>query len=249
MDNIKIRQLVRESIEHLLIEEGVYDPAIFKAIFLAGGPGSGKSYTQSRITSGMGYKVINSDEILEYLAKKYGSSEAVRNADMMATNEAENEEIDEIRDRAKISLNKLYANQIEGRKGIIIDGTGGNYDKIKDQSEELRSLGYDTKMIFVNTSLDTALERNQQRERRVSDEIVNKLWQAVQNNLGKFQNYFGRNNFTIIDNNTPIDEGDKRIRDEIADDVWVEVMNFTRDKPENQIAAKWIENELQIRRR
>ena len=27
-----------------ILKEGVYDPGIFKAIFTAGGPGSGKSY-------------------------------------------------------------------------------------------------------------------------------------------------------------------------------------------------------------
>ena len=43
------------------ISEGVYDPNIFKAFFLAGGPGSGKSWVSERALSGMGLKVINSD--------------------------------------------------------------------------------------------------------------------------------------------------------------------------------------------
>ena len=50
--------------------EGIYDPNIFKAVFLAGGPGSGKSYVVSKVVSGMGLKVINSDEPFErYLVK------------------------------------------------------------------------------------------------------------------------------------------------------------------------------------
>ena len=36
------------------LQEGVYDPNIFKAFFLAGGPGSGKSYVARRTTGGMG---------------------------------------------------------------------------------------------------------------------------------------------------------------------------------------------------
>ncbi len=32
------------------LQEGVYDPNIFKAFFLAGGPGSGKSYVVRKTT-------------------------------------------------------------------------------------------------------------------------------------------------------------------------------------------------------
>ena len=48
------------------ITEGVYDPNIFKAFFLAGGPGSGKSWVSAKTLSGMGLKVINSDDVSEY---------------------------------------------------------------------------------------------------------------------------------------------------------------------------------------
>ena len=47
------------------LQEGVYDPNIFNAIFLAGGPGSGKSYLVRRTTGGLGLKVLNSDDIYE----------------------------------------------------------------------------------------------------------------------------------------------------------------------------------------
>ena len=50
--------------------EGVNDPAIFKAIFLAGGPGSGKSYvTKQAIPGSLGLKTINSDEVFELKMK------------------------------------------------------------------------------------------------------------------------------------------------------------------------------------
>ena len=44
---------------------------------------------------------------------------------------------------------------------MVIDGTGRDYDKIANQKAILQQLGYDCYMIFVNTSLDVALERNQ----------------------------------------------------------------------------------------
>jgi dephospho-CoA kinase len=255
----QIREIVEESIdaaiesilEQEVVEEGVYDPAIFKAIFLAGGPGSGKTYTRKRITSGLGFTVINSDDVLEFLADRDGSTEAVRRGDMLGMEdfEKENAELDEIRARAKKTINTKYRLQIQGRKGVIIDGTGRDFKKIHEQSEELRELGYDTKMILVNTSLDTALERNEARTRRVKENIVRESWQAVQNNIGKFQHYFGRNNFSVIDNNTASSKRDQHYRDEIANDIWVEIRDFARDKPQNPIAIQWIEQELEARRR
>ena len=52
---------------HSFVQEGVFDPSIFKAIFLAGGPGSGKSYIAGKTTVGMGLKLVNSDDTLEKL--------------------------------------------------------------------------------------------------------------------------------------------------------------------------------------
>ena len=56
------------------LQEGVYDPNIFKAIFMAGGPGSGKSYVTRRTTGGTGLKLVNSDDAFEAMMKKAGLS-------------------------------------------------------------------------------------------------------------------------------------------------------------------------------
>ena len=47
------------------LQEGLYDPNIFKAFFLAGGPGSGKSYVATKATGGTGLKTVNSDDAFE----------------------------------------------------------------------------------------------------------------------------------------------------------------------------------------
>ena len=52
---------IYDILENHQIEEGPNDPAIFKAVFLAGGPGSGKSYVATKILSGLGLKPVNSD--------------------------------------------------------------------------------------------------------------------------------------------------------------------------------------------
>ncbi len=56
------------------LQEGVYDPNIFKAFFIAGGPGSGKSFVVRKTTGGLGMKIVNSDDIFEKLLDKEGLS-------------------------------------------------------------------------------------------------------------------------------------------------------------------------------
>ena len=95
----------------------------------------------------------------------------------------------------------MQKNFVAGRLGMIIDGTGAEYGKIEKQVKMLQQLGYDTHMIFVNTSLETAIKRNNERDRKLPLDIVKTYWNNVQSNIGKFQRLFGRRNFIVIDNN------------------------------------------------
>ena len=142
---------------------GVYDPAIFKAFFLAGGFGSGKSWVSSKALSGMGLKVINSDNATRLLGKEKLS---LKFADHTFK---EIEKRDKIRDRSKsIAGMQLYI-ALQGRLGLIIDSTARDVEKIQSEAKRLRELGYDIHMVFVNTSLDVALQRNRDRPRSLPD--------------------------------------------------------------------------------
>ncbi len=93
---------------------------------------------------------------------------------------------------------KLYQN---GRLGMIIDGTGDDYAKISREKKELEEKGYDCYMVFVNTTLEVALERNRNRDRVLPEKIVVDSHRQVIKNIGGFQGLFGGSNFIIIDNN------------------------------------------------
>ena len=214
------------------LHEGVYDQHIFKAFFLAGGPGSGKSYVVSRTTGGSGLKLVNSDDAFENLLRKAGLS--------LKMPSSEEEPRDVVRGRAKEITAKKKENYLEGRLGLIIDGTGREAEKILFQKRQLEELGYDTYMIFVNTSLDVALQRNAERPRSVPESIVTKSWKAVQYNIGKFNNMF-RKGFIIVDNN---DAGE-----EVFDEVWKRVRGLLRKKVTNTRAQNWISMELAKKRR
>ena len=176
------------------LQEGVYDPNIFKAFFLAGGPGSGKSFVVRKTTGGLGLKIVNSDTAFEKLLKDADFSLDFRDMSPEKTLER-----DKIRKRAQEVTDKMKSNFVAGRLGLIIDGTGAEYGKIEKQVKMLQQLGYDTHMIFVNTSLDTAIERNNKRDRKLPLDIVKTYWNNVQSNIGKFQRLFGRKNFIVVD--------------------------------------------------
>ena len=212
------------------LQEGLQDPNIFKAFFLAGGPGSGKSYVVRKTTGGTGLRVVNSDDAFESLLQKAGLS--------LKMPPEEEEPRDIVRDRAKKITAKRQANYIEGRIGLIIDGTGRDYDKITKQATELKQLGYDTHMIFVNTSLDTALERNAKRDRTVPEPIAVQGWKEVQSNMGKFSQAF-RQNFIVVDNNDS--------EEDVMTPVFKQIKGLLRKKVKSPIAHQWIEMEMKRR--
>ena len=215
---------------YLDLREGLNDPNIFKAIFLAGGPGSGKSYVVRQTTGGTGLVTINSDDAFEVMLKKAGLDAKMP--------KSEEEPRDAIRDRAKKITAERKGNAIEGRLGLIIDGTGREYDKIVKQSVQLKQLGYDTHMIFVNTSLDTALVRNSKRDRTVPEQIAVKSWKDVQSNIGKFSQHF-RQNFIVVDNNDS--------EEDVMTPVFKQVKRLLKKRVTSPRAKAWIENEMKLR--
>ena len=214
------------------LQEGVYDPNIFKAFFHSGGPGSGKSYVVQRTTGGLGMRVVNPDTAFEKLLRDANLS--------LKMPETEQGPRDVVRAKAKALEMKRKQNYIKGRLGLIIDGTGHEYEKITKQARELENLGYDTHMIFVNTSLDVALERNQMRPRSIPEKIVTQSWKDVQKNIGKFSNFF-KGNFIIVDNNSS-DENPMI-------DVFKRVRNLVKKEVTNSRAKAWIARELKLKKR
>ena len=210
--------------------EGLQDPNIFKAFFCAGGPGSGKSYVAGKTTGGTGLVSVNSDDAFEIMLAKEGLSAKMP--------KDETEARDVVRDRAKVLTGKKQKGLVAGRLGLIIDGTGSDHEKVINQSIQLKQIGYDTHMLFVNTNLDVALERNAARPRSVPEAIVVSLWKDVQNNLGKFSQHF-KGNLVIVDNN---DAGEDVFRQ-----VFKQIRGLLRKPVKSPVAKQWVEMEMKAR--
>ena len=215
------------------IEEGINDPAIFKAVFLAGGPGSGKSFMvgQTGLNS-LGFKVVNSDQQFEVALKKAGMSQTPD--DIFSTKGQS------LRDRAKFITAKKKTGFLDGRLGLVIDGTGRDYEKISKQKRELEKLGYETAMIMVNTSLQTAVGRDQARERTLGKDAITPMWKSVQQNIGKFSNLF-KQNFFIVDNSDGADFKKGALS------VYRNISAWSKRPPQKPIAQRWIKNQKKQR--
>ena len=216
-----------------MLEEGINDPAIFKAVFLAGGPGSGKSFIvgQTALTS-LGLKLVNSDDAFEAALKKAGMAAT---PDNIFSDKGQ-----ALRHRSKKVTARRQDRYIEGRLGLVIDGTGKDYAKIEKQKKALETLGYETMMILVNTDEPTAQARNKMRDRTLPDAQVKKMWSQVQNNIGKFQNLFGQN-FIIVDNS----EGSNYQGGVMS--AYRKMMRWTKTPPANYRAKKWMSGEKKAR--
>ena len=242
---IKLKDLLNPSI----LNEGVYDPGILKCVFLAGGPGSGKSKVAGDLFgvqgiatfSATGLKMVNSDIAFEAQLKKSG----IDPKDLGKIEKEQPELWDYItkskegpREVGKGITQKTKAFYEEGRLGMIIDGTGDDVAKIRKQKQRAEDLGYDTYMVFVNTSLEVAQARNAKRSRTLPEDLVTTIWKECQHNLGAFQTLFS-GNFRIVDNTN---DGDN-----ITKDIQKEVDGFIRERLYNPIGKQWMTTALALK--
>ena len=121
-----------------------------------------------------------------------------------------------VRGRAKNITSRKEINSLTGRLGLIVNGTADDLEKIKTVKAELEDLGYDTMMVFVNTSNEVSRQRNVERgksgNRKVPDgtdkqgnpddspNIRQEKWDLAQKNIGELEKIFGKDGFTVIDN-------------------------------------------------
>jgi dephospho-CoA kinase len=240
------------------ISEGINDPGKMKAIFLAGGPGSGKDYVMNSVLQGEGLREVNSDVAFEFLMQKNGLD--------LEMPENERVEREVIRKKAKKTTRKRETEYLRGRLGVIINGTADDIEKIKLIKQRLEYGGYETMMVFVNTSNDVSRQRNVERgkmgKRKVPDgtdkqgiadnspDIRTEKWKAAQENIGELQKIFGNQKFAVIDNTVDTRNAlpDEKLKVQADfDRVRRMAQQFVRADNKNPRSQKWIEQEAERR--
>jgi len=245
-----LKQLIKEEIAKIVaLFEGIHDPGILKAVFVTGGTGSGKTFVSNEILgvpdklsfSVQGLKTLNSDTAYEHFLKKMGYGTKISQLDPKSMSFVTSDAPESPRGIAKGIVSRQKKLYTGGRLGLIIDGTGKDVEKIGRQRRELNQLGYDTYMIFVNTSLEKALDRNEKRDRTVPPEMAKKLWHKAQENIGKFQNMF-KGNITVIDNSKDVVGGKLDLPRRAVSTV----KKFVAQPVRNPIGKQWIKDQKAI---
>jgi dephospho-CoA kinase len=238
-----INESVDEDFETLLIE-GVHDKSIFKAVFLAGGPGSGKDYVLDNTLSGHGLTEINSDKALEFLMDKEGLDKTMPSS--------EQEKRDLVRGRAKSMTELRQRLALLGRNGLIINGTGDDHEKISRIKDRLEEIGYDTSMVMVNTDDEISKQRNIERGTRggrtVPEEIRKQKWDAVQASRPELAKMFG-DKYMEFDNSEDLRQASPEVvkakKDEMLQ-LFKNVQQFVTEPPQSEAASLWVAHEMDV---
>jgi len=247
------------------LDEGINDPSMGKAIFMGGGPGSGKDFVGDRAgllakgkKSGLGLTEINSDNALEHLMR-------IRGLDPMMPKEEDYERNIARGDAKKLTKEKERL-ALAGRRGVVINGTADDPEKIAAIKKHLEDLGYETKMLFVNTSDDVSRQRNYERGlaggRKVPDgtdkngrpdgsaDIRQEKWQAAQEAKESLKKLFGNDHFIHVDNSEDyrtVDDKRKKEIDKSHNQLFKHYRQFTSAPAQTEKSKEWIEGEKKKR--
>lgn len=174
-------------IEQQSINESIYDKGIFKAIFFSGLPGAGKSYTISKITDGnIQPRIVNFDKYAEFIGKKYNIKDVGT------------EEFPFI-DQSKMMTISQLSMYINSMLPLFIDTTSNKINRTLMRDGILKSFGYDTGMIWINTSIEVAIERMKKRDRSVPINFIKMVYKKQNENIEYYKNHF-RDMFIEIHN-------------------------------------------------
>lgn len=179
----------------------------YKAVIMAGGPGSGKSWVSRAMFGGLGFKFSNSDEIVRVLAS------SLANPLFAPSNLDKNPEQKYILHNRAINITQKRS-KIWQTNGIpyVIDMTGRDPGLVKKIKSELEDNGYDVYMVFVETKIDTAIARNSVRPgyNIADNDYLIDSWNKSNKNSELYRSLFENSNFIKINNDEIIDPTTKK---------------------------------------
>lgn len=207
--------------------EGRHDPHIFKAFYVAGIPGAGKSTVLKMLgLHKMGMRLVDMDQVFVLKMKKKGLS--------LYMPDSEKKERDEVRSASRVISDKQRDTYKSNYLGLILDGTGRDASYILNGRRELEKLGYSVALIYVNSPLSDALNRNSERaERRVPDHVVKNINLEVKQAIPTLRQAFG---IDFIEIPYTLNMDDYEIKEEI-NKASKKIQQFL-DEPISNIAKK-----------
>ena len=153
-----------------------YNRGLFKAIFVTGGPGSGKDIIIREAIAEQKAVEITSAQAYNYLMDKKALSE---------------------------KSNDLRRESIRNRGPLIVNGPADDHSRIITVKEELEELGYSTIMVFVNTTNEASQERNEKLTKMIAESVRKEKWEQAQASKESYRQNF--KNFIYLNNSGPLE--------------------------------------------
>lgn len=206
------------------IIESIEDKGILKAIFIVGIPGAGKSYTAKKISGSVSPRIVNTDRATEFLIKKMGKNSTEDNWP-------------EFSDKSHHLTQVALSNYINSMLPLFVDGTSNDASNVLHRAGILESLGYDVGMIFIETSLQTAIDRANARIKHTGREVSTDFIKAVESRAKENKEFFETKFkfFQTINN----DEGE--LTDKSLKKAFVKVQQFYNSPLANPVGKRFIE--------
>ena len=187
-----------------------------KALILAGAPGAGKSSIIRDILGQFDLKVLNVDDFYMKDLLKRGVSLDMKNA-----SPEERSQQGKAMSQARKQYGAAMDDAIGTSQSIVVDGTGASATATLNLDKKLKEAGYNTMMLYVYTSLEQSLERNEKRfekskgkDRSLPPAIVFRTWSDVTGNFNVYYNEFGNNFVAVVNDPQPFTE--KNVEDIIT---------------------------------
>lgn len=207
-------------LEKFMVVEGINDKGIFKAVFLAGHPGAGKSYVLDRIKSGsIDPRWVNTDKVFPLFKKWWNTDWPL------------------IGNKVRIVNRNQLSGYINSMLPLAIDGTAGKVSTLMRRKSILESMGYDTAMIFVNTSLETAIERAFERGQKTKRDVDPDFIESIYTDVQKHKNYYRGRFDTWIE----VDNDKGELTNEVINNVFKFVVKFYNSPIQNPIGREKVE--------
>jgi len=210
------------------ITEGVEDKGIFKALFIVGLPGAGKTYTTRVLSGEISPLIINTDKSAEFIAKKIKHKISSETWESM------------FKDTAHRMTKNMLFNYVNGMLPLFIDGTSNDVSNILQRAGILESLGYDVGCVFVHTSLEKAKERAREREknqqlRSVDEEFIEKIHRENAENRS-----FLKSKMKFYIDYHP-DQKEFELSDYTLGELYNKVQGFYKGPPKNIVGKRAIQ--------
>ena len=212
---------LKHYIQEEMLSEGINDSGIFKAVFMAGTPSSGKSYVISKISDGaIEPRIVNTDKMVEFL-KAFKA-----------------EEWFDVEDTVKRTTKNQLSLYLNSMLPLFIDGTSSKPSSLLRRNGILKSLGYDTALIWVDTSLETSLERAKKRFEQGGREVEEKVIRKIYKELTGLKKYYSSEfkNFIEILN----DDGE--LIDKVVLQAYKKMSSFFNSPIRNPLGIRTVEN-------